>query len=319
MKRLQAKVKIEDAGMRLDLFWVKVAPELSRRKIRQIIDVGGAYQNRKRVRMASRQVQAGDALLLEYNDSALADLKAKQVELAVTDIIYEDPQIIAINKPAQMPSQPTRSQTIFHVEAALKQLLESQGKKPRKLMVCHRLDKETTGVLVVGRTKPAVEFVMAQFREKTTKKVYWAICRGLTPKSPWKIDNHLSDIDPKSGMVRSVRSGGRAAVTRFKTLFANTDENVSLVECYPETGRSHQIRVHLAEAGFPILGDKKYGASLGGKLSPKITELAAQHHMLHARSLTLKVPADGSMLRLVAEVPNDFLTIAKSLGAFLGD
>jgi 23S rRNA pseudouridine1911/1915/1917 synthase len=314
MKRIQAKVKQDSDGMRLDLFWVKADVGLSRRKIRQIIDIGGAYQNRKRVRMASRQVKSGDEVLLEYHPDSLVVAEAKEIDFTLADIVFEDVDLIAVNKPPLMPSQATRSQSVFHVEVCLKKLLERSGRKAGKLMICHRLDKETTGIILVAKSAQVAEFVMNQFREKTIKKTYWALCHGIPREGAWQVENFLSEIDKKTGMVRSVRAGGKPATTRFKTLHANDSFGVSLVECYPETGRSHQIRVHLAEMGLPILGDKKYGASPKQSLDAKISALAATHHMLHAKRLQFRTMKDSREHELAAELPLDFKELLNALG-----
>lgn len=314
MKKIQAKVKPDSDGMRLDLFWVKADVGLSRRKIRQIIDVGGAYQNRKRVRMASRVVRSNDELLLEYNPDSLISAESKDIGFEPGDILYEDLDVFAVNKPPLMPSQATRSQSIFHVEVCLKRLLEGQNRKPGKLMICHRLDKETTGIILVGRSTKAVEFVMDQFRTKTIKKTYWALVHGIPPATEWKVENFLSEIDKKSGMVRSVHSGGRPALTKFKALATNRELGVSLVECYPETGRSHQIRVHLADSQLPILGDKKYGHQHKRALRSDLAELAAAHHLLHAKSLRFNLLNAHRSLVVNAPLPGNFLKLLGLLG-----
>jgi 23S rRNA pseudouridine1911/1915/1917 synthase len=314
MKRIQVKVQADSNGMRLDLFLVKADIGLSRRKIRQIIDIGGAYQNRKRVRMASRQVNAGDELLLEFHPESLVITKTKNIDLTAVDIIFEDDNLFAINKPPAMPSQATRSQSVFHVEVCLKKLLEQMGRKAGKLLICHRLDKETTGIILIARSTKAVEFVMDQFREKTIKKTYWALCRGVPAAKEWKVENFLSAIDKKTGMVRSVRAGGKPSVTRFKALQINKEFNISLIECYPETGRSHQIRVHLAEFGLPILGDKKYGGTQHTSVNPQITEIAAVHHMLHAKVLKFRTLDDKGSKVLNADLPATFQKLLELLG-----
>jgi 23S rRNA pseudouridine1911/1915/1917 synthase len=296
------------------LFLVKAEIGLTRRKIRQIIDIGGAYQNRKRVRMASRQVRTGDELLLEFHPDSLVVAETKEIRFSAADIIFEDQDLFAVNKPPLMPSQATRSQSVFHVEVCLKKFLEATGRKAGKLLICHRLDKETTGIILVAKSTKAVEFIMDQFREKTIKKTYWALCHGVSATGEWKVENFLSAIDKKTGMVRSVRAGGKPAVTRFKTLQVNRELDVSLIECYPETGRSHQIRVHLAESGYPILGDKKYGLVLKNRMNPKVAELAAVHHLLHAKNLKFRTVSDHGIKALNADLPTMFKKMLLLLG-----
>lgn len=304
VKKIVKKVPPHVDGMRLDLVWVELDVGLSRRKIRQIIDVGGAYHNKKRVRIASRVLKTGDEISLQFNMDALKALKKHDVEFVQDDILYYDDDLVVVNKPPLMPSQATRDQSIMHVETCLKKLYEEK-KGFNNFYICHRLDKETSGVLVVARHKQANAFVMDQFKQKTTSKHYLALCAGIPEKSNFEVKCYLSSIQKNTGMVNVVNSGGKGSYTKFELLAFNEKHRVSLIACYPETGRSHQLRVHLQSVSLPILGDKKYGHGISKQFPDSITKHLATHHMLHAYELSFR-SFDKNNLDIFAPLPKSF-------------
>ena len=169
----------------------------------------------------------------------------------------------------------------------------SEGQASAPLRLCHRLDKETSGVIVVARTHDSCEWIGQQFKQRQTEKVYHALCYGIPKKGAWNMKCHLSPIQGKSGRVERRFSGGKISYTEFRVLRINRRLGLSLIECRPETGRSHQIRIHLELSGFPIVGDKKYGEQASSnKLPASIAELSYQRHYLHAKSLKL-IPSPG--------------------------
>lgn len=300
---------------RIDLFLSGVLPEMSRRKIRQILDVGGCYVNNKRMHIASRQVNAGDKVRVEFNLEALSKTRQKTFTLRDDDILYDEKNLIAINKPPGLPSQATRDQDVMHAEVCLRRWLKSSDRANGTVILLHRLDKETSGILLFATSNNVATWVTDQFREKKVKKTYWAICRGLPPESNFKIECYLSSIDKKTGKVSPVRSGGKQSRTEFVTRYRCDELNISLIECYPETGRSHQIRVHLNMAGFPILGDKKYGDGSDRSLRKDVLEIAAFHHMLHARAIEVPLDAVQMPVKITAEPPPEFLRLLALMGA----
>lgn len=296
---------------RIDQFLASVMPEISRRKIRQILDVGGCYVNNKRMHIASRQVKAGDKVRVEFSLDSLKKLRQKEFILQDGDILYDEKNLIAINKPPGLPSQATRDQDVIHAETCLKKWLISKGRLQEKPILLHRLDKDTSGVLLFATNTIKATWITDQFRSKKIKKTYWALCKGVAKHQAFTVECFLSEIDKKTGKVSAVRSGGKASRTDFLRRQKNDESRVTWLECYPETGRSHQIRVHLEMSGIPLLGDKKYGRDLNIEISKEIMELSSAHHMLHARTLEF-VPADGDApVKVTAEPPPDFSSLLK--------
>jgi RluA family pseudouridine synthase len=296
-------------AIRIDHFLATVISDLSRRKIRQILDVGGCYVNNKRMHIASRSVKSGDRIRVEYSLEGLKKTRQRKFCLQDADILYDANGLIAINKPPGLPSQATRDQDVMHAETCLREWLTSHGRKNVKLILVHRLDKETSGVLLFATNPNVATWMTDQFRTRMIKKTYWALCKGLPKSKKFKVECYLSEIDKKTGKVTSVHSGGKTSRTDFVERQRSESLNLSWVECYPETGRSHQIRVHLEMSKIPILGDKKYGRDVGGHIDEKILEVATLHHMLHARKLEF-VPSPGEKhVQLVADPPQDFVRI----------
>lgn len=296
-------------GARLDVYLVEAGLGLSRRRIRAIIDVGGVYVNKKRVRIASRSVHRGDRIRMQYSDAALKALKSDRPEFKPKDLLFEQFDIFAVNKPPGMPAQATMDQSIAHVVPCLDALLKTRGDTmSRKYVLVHRLDKETSGVILVANGNERGTWLTEQFRERTVSKTYWAVCRGIPKHDTFSENSALSEIDRKTGDVRPVRSGGRSALTHFRLLASNPELGLSWLECRPETGRSHQIRVHLAMNDLPIVGDKRYGSrgSQTREMPTALGELAAVHHLLHARAIEFQPTPKNERVRIEAELPERF-------------
>ena len=170
-------------GLRVDIAASKAEVGLSRRKAKQIIDLGGCYINRKRVRIASKLVHVGDSISFEYHEASVSKIKSSNIEITDADILFEDETVIAINKPAGVPSQATRTQAVFHVVALLEKYLKNRDSKVGRLDLVHRLDKETTGVLLIAKGKANFTFYSNLFRDRKVTKVYHAITYGLVDKS----------------------------------------------------------------------------------------------------------------------------------------
>lgn len=217
-------------------------------------------------------------------------------------IVYEDEDLIAFNKPSGLPVQDGRG-----IDRSLDSLLgafaRSNGKRPR---LVHRLDAGTSGIVIVARTQPAAAFLSEEFAERRTRKAYVAIVGGTVPSGKsGVIDMPLIQVQElgRARMIvaRADRKGALASRTGWELLEQRGE--YGMLRLYPETGRMHQIRIHLADAGCPILGDALYGAGKedGSRL------------MLHALSLEIRRPS-GDVLVLRAGVPADFTGIANRLG-----
>jgi RluA family pseudouridine synthase len=306
LAQVQKKVKVarELAGLRLDVGLSRLFPDLSRRKVRKIIDVGGAYVNRKRVRVASRVLCTNDILEVVYDERNLATQKEQAYELSDNEILFRGSDLIAINKPPGLASQATRAQSIAHAERSLQMYMKKCFEDPTGLTLLHRLDRDTSGVLLFGLSERRSKEIFEAFRHREMSKTYWAITRGIPKEENFTIQCLLSDIDPKVGIVRKVADGGKPSHTDFKVLAVNKDLDLAFVECNPITGRSHQIRIHLEIAGTPIVGDRRYGGAPKKPMSEELTTLASRHHFLHARRLQFEL--SNRKFDIVAEPTVEF-------------
>lgn len=290
MERHKIQVSYRLSGMRLDHAIADAIPGMSKRRAKAIIDVGGAYLNRKRIRVASRTVGKGDQIEVEYNPALFGSQQMEKSRLALGegDILFENSDLFVINKPASIPSQATRDQAILHIVPLLKKLLLELGKPVPELELVHRLDKDTTGCLLIAKNKATMHFLTEQFRDKTLSKTYHALCYGIAP-AQFEESCFLSAIQAHSGRVKVMKSGGKFSQTRFELLESFPKLGLSLLQCSPITGRSHQIRVHLEKNGFPIVGDKVYGEGLK-KVLPDALQGQVSHQLLHAASITFSLP-----------------------------
>jgi RluA family pseudouridine synthase len=229
-------------------------------------------------------------------------LSAQEAEYARSLVIAEDAQLIAFNKPAGLAVQ-GGSGVMRSLEDLLEAFAKSNGKKPR---LVHRLDRETSGVIIAARTKPAAAFFSEAFAGRDVEKTYLAIvCGGAPDPEAGEIALALKKSSRRGLDIMEVAADGQAALTRYKTLSAAP--GAALVELRPETGRMHQLRAHLAAIGRPIAGDGKYGGlfRLGAVDVPSL--------LLHAVALDIPHP-DGGRRRFETPPPPAFLGALRSLG-----
>lgn len=244
------------------------------------------------------QHEAQPSALKASTDQALAQI-VPQLELSAQDIIYEDEVIIALNKPSGLTSHQTLDPSRDHLIAALARYMMARDAlhAPPYLALHHRLDVETSGVIVISKARSANRALMESFRQRHAKKQYLALVATSTTLKPrWNIEDHLSWEAGEQRML-SVLSGGDWAKTRFETRAQR--EGVALVLASPETGRRHQLRAHLSGVNAPILGDERYYGpdQLGG--------VSIKRVMLHAYTLTLPHPSTAQPLTLCAPIPED--------------
>lgn len=312
MERHKIQVSYRLNGMRLDHAISEGIPGMSKRRAKAIIDVGGAYLNRKRIRVASRTVGKGDQIEVEYNPALFGPEVKSRSGLKAEDILFENAELFVINKPAGVPSQATRDQAVRHVVPLLEKLLGELGKDTSGLELVHRLDKDTTGCLLIAKNKATMQYLTEQFRDKTLSKTYHALCYGL-PAASFEERCYLSAIQANTGRVKVMRSGGKASETHFEVIESFPNLGISLLRCRPITGRSHQIRVHLEKNGFPIVGDKVYGQGRGKPLPENLQQLIA-HQFLHAASISFALPSEN--VSVDAPYPatfEKFLSCARSI------
>jgi tRNA pseudouridine32 synthase/23S rRNA pseudouridine746 synthase len=229
-------------------------------------------------------------------------LSAHDIAFAQSLVIAEDKHAIAFNKPSGLAVQ-GGSGVALSLEDLLAAFAKSNGKRPR---LVHRLDRETSGVIIAARTKPAAAFFSEAFAGRDAKKTYLAIvCGGAPEPREGEIALKLKKSSRKGLDIMEAADDGQSALTRYRTLAATAE--TALLELTPETGRMHQLRAHLAAIGRPIAGDGKYGGlyRLGGVDIPRL--------MLHAAALDIPSP-DGGRLNVSAPPPPEFINAVRSLG-----
>ncbi len=289
-------------GARIDQHLASVLPELTRSRLKTLIEEGRVTLEGKPVRAAFR-LKGGEALEVVVPEAQAIALEAQDLPLKV---VFEDKHLLVLDKAAGMVVHPGAGNPdgtlvnalLFHVKD-----LAGIGGELRPGIV-HRLDKDTSGLLVVAKTDAALTALQAAFKDRTVQKTYLALVHGTPPPNGTfrtLYGRHPHHRQRFSGRVKT----GKEAVTHFVTLekFARA----SLVEIILETGRTHQIRVHFAEAGHPLLGDALYG---GVK---KAGPLVIDRQALHAFKLEFPHPKTGKVLEYEAKPPKDFVAAQKAL------
>lgn len=307
----QKKILIDRqaSGFKIDRAILYYQPKISRRAIRRALDSGLVTVNGKVERFASRIVHAGNTVLIKIIEEKR---KSAKIDILEPFIVYEDEAIIAINKPPHVLSQKAANKTLLDAKSLLISYCKEKNKKlDFKPILCHRLDKETSGVLVFAKSQESCDWIMSQFKERKCKKTYEAISCGKAVNKSWTQKNHLSPLKEKSQRVEVVNSGGKTAITSFSVLKTNSKKNICLIEAKPLTGRSHQIRVQLSHNNLSILGDKKYQNKGEHKLNA--LQKSFDHHLLHAKSLKIQSKKKGTIVTITADPPKSFVEALKLL------
>jgi 23S rRNA pseudouridine1911/1915/1917 synthase len=306
--QIKAQVPGSLNGARFDVAASALFDGLSRKKVKSVIDRGGAYLNKRRVTLAKKEVRTGDLIELFWDEArSLSERSVKKIPI---QILFQNQDFVVINKPAGIPSQATLTTSDETVLHALK-LQYSEHFSETELLLVHRLDKDTSGVMLIAKSKTAQQRLEKLFLERSMKKVYQALCFGV-PKSVQGVLDWPIRKDPSrpntyfavvGGTGRTSRGGQEAKTARtlFQVLKTFPRSRASLIECYPETGRTHQIRVHLQALGVPLLGDKTYATNVVGHPLAQ----AATRHMLHAVRLSWS-EQDGQTFEFEAPFPEDF-------------
>jgi 23S rRNA pseudouridine1911/1915/1917 synthase len=291
------------AGVRLDVALARLAPELTRSRVQRLAG-GGRVRLAGRPAKPSARLRGGEALEVELEPPAPSAADPQDLPLAV---LHEDADLVVLDKAAGMvvhPARGTPHSTV--VNALLFRLGDGQPTLPR-LGLVHRLDKDTSGCLVVARTEAALRALQAQWKSRTVEKIYLALCHGSLA-AEGRLDTpygrHPRDRTRFTGRGKHARRAVTAwrAVERF-------GKEATLAEVRLDTGRTHQIRVHLAEAGHPLLGDAVYGgtrreARAPGGLAARAAA-AVGRQALHAARLAFDHPRTGKRLVFEAPVPAD--------------
>ena len=310
--RVELVVPAGGAGVRLDRFLAGVAEVGTRSQAKRLIDAG-----RVRVdgvaRKSAHLLGAGARLEIELPEPEPLAAEPEPLPLSV---LYEDADLLAIDKPPGMvvhPAPGARRGTVVNALAHRLGALAGVG-RPDRPGIVHRLDRDTSGVLLVARTAAALEALARQFRTRTIEKVYLAVVRGHLGAAHGTIDRAVGR-HPRERRRMSVHSRrGRAAVTRWTAL--ERLPGATLVRLEPETGRTHQLRVHLAAAGHPIIGDRVYGARRAGRAG---TRLDFPRQALHAAEIRFDHPSSGARIVVRAPLPPDVEQLLATLRQTGGD
>jgi len=285
---LSSRVGPVQDGVRLDDAAKALFSQLSKSQIRRIIDLGGCAVNQVMVRVASRELNEGDEIIIGVMEpERFVDFRLKTEEL-----LYDDRNYLALNKPTGINSQRTPYQLKGTAEYAVALYLKEQAiNEPAR--VIHRLDRGTSGVMFFPKNKPAATYIAAELKESRVEKIYWAIVSDLPEEQKWSVDAPIGKLNK---FRYGVTLPGKPSVTEFRIL--STSGRYALIEARHLTGRTHQIRVHLTHSGFPIVGDSPYGGA------------PAERMMLHCRSMSFigsrregiraEAPADEAFQRFAA-------------------
>ena len=328
----------EEAGDRLDRVLARHVTALSRSRLKALIEAGAVTLEGRTIRDPSHRVNSGDAIAVDVPPPAPAKPAAELIPL---DVVYEDDDVIVIDKPPNLVVHPAAGHATGTLVNALiahcGESLSGIGGERRPGIV-HRLDKDTSGLLIVAKNDRAHKGLAAQFAGhgrdgEPFERGYLAFVWGAPERPHGTIDRPI-DRDPRARDKMAVREGGREAITHWRRLeiyggpaaepaakARRGDAPVaSLLDCRLETGRTHQIRVHLASIGHPLLGDEVYGSGFRTKSALLSADARAAlgglgRQALHAYLLTIKHPSTGEILQFKSELPSDLARLRDALRA----
>ena len=295
-------VDAQHSGFRLDAYIAEKEEKLSRTVVKKLIENGNIKVNDLNQKV-SFKVQENDLITIEEPEVKDKNIKAQDIPI---EVVYEDNDIIVVNKPKGLVVHPANGNwdgtLVNAIMAICKDSLSGIGGELRPGIV-HRLDKDTSGLLIVAKNDEAHMNMSNQIKNREVKKIYYALVRGVVSENEATINMPIAR-STKDRKKMAVSKNGKEAVTHFKVL--ERFNKYTLLEVKIDTGRTHQIRVHLSEIGYPVVGDEVYS---NGK-----NEFGVHGQLLHAKSLDFKHPITGKTMHLEAKLPEEFSKVLKKLG-----
>ncbi len=302
------------AGKRLDMFIQHHEAYSSRNRIQTLIRDGLARVNGKPEKPGYK-VRPGDNVTLELPERPVREVLPENIPL---NVVFEDDHMVVLNKPPGLVVHPAPGNytgtlvnaLLFHygsLPSSGKAGPDEEGYERERAGIVHRLDKDTSGVIVVARTEQALKALSAQFKDRVVRKKYLAVVAGVIKKGSGTIEAAIGRHVKERKKISVHTASPREAVTMYKV--KERLKGATLIEVEIKTGRTHQIRVHMAHAGFPVLGDRVYGAAKAVKLGDTIIS----RQMLHAESLSLLHPVTKSPLTFVVPPPEDMARVIERL------
>lgn len=279
-------VPSEDSGKKLISFLVERLENYSARSLKRLLESNCCQINGRTERFASIILAKGDYITLKVDERASSSSTHAFTE-EPSRVLYEDNCLLIYNKPSGVSCDPTTIAKLFSSR--------------QSLILVHRLDRDTTGVLILAKDKSILDQMILAFKELKVQKRYFAIVDGILEKKEGLIDNFLVKKHAYDGQAiwgAGKEEKGVSAKTSWKKILEGN--NASLIECVPYTGRTHQIRVHMAGLRHPVLGDYQYSKSFRCSYHPK-------RHLLHAYQIQFQHPVSGKMVDVRAPLPSDFL------------
>lgn len=288
----------EFEGMRVDKLISELIDSFSRSYIKKLIDDDKVLCNNKKIK-ASFIVSEGDHILMEIPPIEVPDILPQDIPL---DILYEDDDVLVVNKPKGMVVHPAAGHykdtlvnaVMFHCKDKLSGI--NGVMRPG---IVHRIDKDTTGSVIICKNDNAHQKIASQLKEHSVNRIYHAICYGIIKEDEGDIETLIGRSANDRKKMAVVSSGGKTASTHYHVLKRFEEDNYTYIECKLKTGRTHQIRVHMAHIGHPLLGDETYAGNRKSKFK-------TQGQCLHAKILGFKHPVTGEYIETDAPLPEYF-------------
>ena len=303
MNERQVRFEVPLPGGRLDLALVVYVPDLSRTRIQRLIRSGLVKIDGLIITKPGFRLNGGEVVEILIPAPTPSTLQAEKIPI---DIIFETEDLLLVNKPAGMvvhPSVGHDTGTLVHAALAHSPEMEGIGGEIRPGVV-HRLDKDTSGLIILAKNDAALHELQKQFKDRSVEKVYLALVDGQPPTPSGRIEAHIGRDPRYRKRMAVVHSGkGREAITIYHTKESFSEH--SLLEVHPKTGRTHQIRVHLAYIKVPVVGDREYGR--------RRPTLPVERQFLHAVSLTIRLPGESTSRRFEAPLPSDLEAVLDDL------